>query len=203
MAFIFSIDTWLFAAVNGLAGRWPWLDAPARLLLNDYFVPTVLALALLALWFEPKNLTGLKDLSGLDRRNRWAVLTATLSAALANTLLKLMNLLYFRPRPFAGYTVNLLFYHPSDSSFPSNAATLGFAVAAGVWFYNRTWGWGLLVMAALFGLSRIFGGVHYPLDVIAGAGLGWFSAWFVYRQQMLVDKLLGLIVPLADRLGLL
>jgi undecaprenyl-diphosphatase len=164
--------------------------------MNDYFTPTVLALALLALWFESK------ELAGLNKNNQRAVVTATLSATLANLLVKLMNWLYFRPRPFANQVVNLLFYQPTDSSFPSNAATLGFAIAAGVWFYNRAWGWGLLVFAALFGLSRVFGGVHYPLDVIAGATLGWMSAWLIRRQTDFADSLLGLIVKIAGRWGL-
>jgi undecaprenyl-diphosphatase len=202
MSFVQAIDYWLFAAINGLAGRYPWLDAPARLLLNDYFVPTVLALALLVLWFESKDLPGLRDLAGLDRTNQRAVLTATLSAVLANAILKGLNLLYFRPRPFAQHAVNLLFYHPTDSSFPSNAAALGFAIAAGVWFYNRAWGWGLLVIAGLFGLSRVFGGVHYPLDVLAGAALGWSSACIVYRQTRLVNRLQRFAAALTDRLGL-
>lgn len=197
MSFVYAIDYWLFAAINGLAGRYPWLDGPARLLLNDYFVPTVLALALLALWFESK------DLASLARTNQRAVLAATLSAVLANAVLKGLNLLYFRPRPFAQHAVNLLFYHPTDSSFPSNAAALGFAIAAGVWFYNRAWGWGLLVMAGLFGLSRIFGGVHYPLDVLAGGAVGWGSAYFIYRQTCLFNRLLGFTVTLADKLRLL
>lgn len=189
----YNFDQWLFTLINGQAGRWPWLDGPARLILNDYFVPTVLALSLLALWFEP---------AGRPQQNRQAVLTASLSAALVNVIVKMMNLLYFRPRPFASQTVHLLFYHPTDSSFPSNAAALGFAIAAGVWFHNRRWGWGLLLLAGLFGLSRIFGGVHYPLDVAAGALLGWGSAWLIQRQTGLLGRLLGVIVGLAGKFGL-
>lgn len=196
MSLIRFLDYWLFVAINGLAGQWPWLDQVARLLLNDYFVPTIMALALLALWFEQKNP------EGLARHNRRAVLTASLSAALTNALLKMINLLYFRPRPFASHPVNLLFYQPTDPSFPSNAAALGFAIAAGVWFYHRAWGWGLLALAALFGLSRIFGGVHYPFDVLAGAALGWGSAWVIRRQQRWVEKLLGLIEAAAGKWSL-
>ncbi len=208
MGFIQAIDDWLFITINSLAERWPWLDALARLLVNDYFVPTVLALALLALWFErDKDLTDLRaayrpNLPLIHTSNQRAVLVATLSAVLANILLKVMNLFYFRPRPFASHPVNLLFYPPTDSSFPSNAATLGFAIAAGVWFYHRTWGQGLAVIGALFGLSRIFGGVHYPLDMVAGAMLGWGSAWLIHRQASLVDHLLRRVVTLANKLGL-
>jgi undecaprenyl-diphosphatase len=192
MSLIHSFDDWLFRLINNLAGHWPWVDGLARLLLNDYFVPTVLAVTLLALWFEPAAKMG---------QNQRAVLTASLSAALANIIVKLMNLVYFRPRPFAGHAVHLLFYQPSDSSFPSNAAALSFAVAAGVWFHNRAWGWGLTLLAALFGLSRIFGGLHYPLDVAAGALLGWGSAWAIQQQSAQVDWLLGQLIKIAGKLG--
>jgi undecaprenyl-diphosphatase len=186
-------DLWLFVVINNAAGRWPWLDALARLFLNDYFVPTFMAIILLALWFE-----GIHPLE--QARNQKAVLVGSVSAALANTLLKMMNLLFYRPRPFAAHEVNLLFYQPTDSSLPSNAATLGFSIAAGVWFQRRRWGWLLLTIAALFGLSRILGGVHYPLDVVTGAALGCLSAWLVQRQERLVNALLALIIKLSDKL---
>lgn len=190
-----TYDQWLFTTINNLAGRWPWLDATAQLFLNDYFVPTLLAVILLALWFEGANQTG-------QYLNQQAVLVATLSTILGNSLLKIINLLYFRPRPFIGNAVSLLFYQPTDSSLPSNAATIGFAIASGVWFYNRAWGWGLLAIAVLFGLSRIYGGVHYPLDVMTGAGLGWFSAWLVQRQSWLGDIFFKPVIKLAERLNL-
>ena len=190
-----QLDTWLFIVINALSGRWPWLDALARLFLNDYFVPTLLAVLLTALWFEGSNQT-------VQQTNQRAVLVAALGTIMANSLLKISNLLYYRPRPFIYNEVKLLFYRPTDSSWPSNAAAIGFAIAAGVWFYNRAWGWGVLIIALLFGLSRIFGGVHYPLDVIAGAGLGWFSAWLIHKQQRLVDLIFFPMLRLANKLNL-
>jgi undecaprenyl-diphosphatase len=195
MSFTTQIDYSLFRAINNLAGRWLWLDAVARLFLNDYFVPTLMAVILLALWFEGRSSTA-------QQNNRRAVLVAALAAGLANINLKVINLFYYRPRPFAYHQVNLLSYQPTDSSLPSNAAALGFAIAVGVWFYQRRWGWLLLGVAAVFGLSRIFGGVHYPLDVVSGAALGWFSAWLIHWQQEPVNRLLKLVIGLADKLGL-
>ena len=178
-----------------LAGRWPWLDNSTRLLLNDYFVPTLLAVILLALWFEGKD--------GLARyTNQRAVLVAALGAALANLLLKILNLVHFRQRPFDLYEVNLLFYQPTDSSLPSNAAALGFSVAAGVWLHQRRWGMVLIILATSFGLSRIVGGVHFPFDVISGAALGWLAALVIYHQHGLVSWLLNLVIKISAKLGL-
>lgn len=195
MNLVQQLDYQFFVVINNMAGRCPWLDAIARLFLNDYFVPTLLAIILLMLWFD--------GATTIQRsKNQRAVLVAAFSAALANILLKILNLFYHRPRPFDIYEANLLFYQPTDSSLPSNAATLGFSIAAGVWIYRRRWGWILLGIAAIFGFSRVFGGVHYPLDVIAGAGLGCGSAWVIHRQKAIVDSLLALIVTLTQKLGL-
>lgn len=44
-------------------------------------------------------------------------------------------------------------------------------------------GWGMLVLAAAISYSRVYVGVYYPADVVAGAGLGlacgWVGAWTV------------------------
>jgi membrane-associated phospholipid phosphatase len=61
----------------------------------------------------------------------------------------------------------------SDSfSFPSGHATNAFALAAFFATYYRRRAVLLFVMAALVGYSRIYVGVHYPLDVLGGAFLG-------------------------------
>ena len=190
-----SFDLQLFRLINNLAGHNAFLDGLARLLVNEYFLTTTMALILVIFWFEGRD---------QDRRarNQRAILRAIIALFIANVILKLCNLTYFRPRPFDSHEVNLLFYRPWDSSFPSNPATVGFSIATAMWLYNRRLGTLLLVLATLFGLSRIYCGVHYPSDVIAGALLGALSAYLVVRKGGFIDPVISLIIRTGRRLYL-
>ena len=89
-------------------------------------------------------------------------------------------LLPFRPRPIHDATLAL--HVPigllSDvmtnwSSFPSDHATLFFALAAGLFFVSR----GLGIVAAVYvmlviALPRVYVGWHYPSDIVGGAFIG-------------------------------
>lgn len=68
-----------------------------------------------------------------------------------------------------------------DYSFPSGHATIAFAMAGVLSAYEpkfRAW---FYVLAVCISLSRIVVGVHYPLDVIGGAVLGWGIGMCIMR----------------------
>lgn len=58
-------------------------------------------------------------------------------------------------------------------SFPSGHATMAFAAATLLVAKEPAWPTFLYMLASLVALSRVYLGVHYPLDVIAGSMLGF------------------------------
>ncbi len=187
-----SVDWSLFELFNGLAGRSPILDTVIRLLMNDYALTTALVLLLFGLWFSGE--------SGQAReKNQMGVLSAVLSMLVGNLFIKLLNLLVYRPRPFAYHMVRLLFYRPSDSSFPSNATAVGFALATAVWFYNRRAGLAMYGLAFLLGFSRLCGGVHYPSDILGGMLVGIGAACLVVKRGSFLNRAIAVIIRHAQR----
>lgn len=68
-----------------------------------------------------------------------------------------------------------------DWSFPSNHATIAGASAVALTLARRTLVWLTAPLALLMAFSRVFVGVHYPHDVIAGLGLGALVALVAVR----------------------
>ena len=160
-----GLDEALFLWINGWVGRIPPFDTAMQWVVSDYLVPVCFALTLLGLWFRGEDKA--------DRqRYQTRVIVALVAMALAAWVVQLVNGLYTRPRPFHDLDVSLLFYQPTDSSFPAHSAAAAFAIAITVWRIDKRVGTCLLIMAGLFGFSRVYAGVHYPLDIVGGALIG-------------------------------
>lgn len=93
-----------------------------------------------------------------------------------------------RPRPFVTFTdLQILIPTPSEYSFPSGHTSSSFAAAAV--FYRhlpKKLGIPSVVLAGLIGFSRLYIGVHYPTDVIAGVIMGILLS---YLAEFLVNFL--------------
>jgi len=176
--------------LNGWVGHFAWLDAIVRAVVSDYLVPVMLCLALLGLWFT--GATG-----AARERNQRGVMIGMIGLGFANLAVEVMNHFVYRPRPFTTMEVSLLFYRPTDSSFPANPVAVGFAVATGVWLWNRRVGTALFGVTAVFALSRVYAGVFYPLDVLGGAAIGAGVSLLVAVLLRLAEPLPTLVLRLA------
>jgi len=165
-------DRAVFQWINGLAGHVPVIDNFLKGIANDYFMIIGMCLVLVALWF------GTRD-AAKRKINQVAVIVAAISLGISQAIVDILNIFFFRPRPFTLLPTHLLFYAPTDSSFPSNAATITFAIAFGVFFINRKAGGLLLGLAGLLAFARVYVGVHYPSDVLGGAAIAAVTAWLI------------------------
>jgi undecaprenyl-diphosphatase len=155
--------------LNGFVGNSRFVDSAMEALVSDYLSPVLSSLVLLGLWFSGS--------SDVERyQNQIITLTGSIAIGFSNAMVMMVNGLMFRERPFVDHDIILHFYAPSDSSFPANSASVGFAIATAVFFRHRRLGIALYMLAALWGLARVYAGVHYPSDILAGAVIGVIGA---------------------------
>jgi undecaprenyl-diphosphatase len=77
---------------------------------------------------------------------------------------------------------------PNSHSFPSGHSTTAFACATVLAAYVPRFRPGFYALAALIAWSRVVVGVHYPLDVLAGAALGTVLGLLVLRALPLLGR---------------
>ena len=191
-------DTSVLLFINGLSGRVPALDDFFKGISNDYFPVITACLVLTWLWFATRD-----DLR--REANQRAVMTAIIAIAVVSGLVALSTALYFRLRPFdvlPGGSLNLLFYRPTDSSFPSNLAAVLFAIAVPVIVRNRAYGSFLLALAVLSSFGRVFIGIHYPLDILGGAAVGTISSFIAFGLARLLKPGMDYFLKLLQNASL-
>jgi undecaprenyl-diphosphatase len=166
MSHLFSADTALRAWLA--SHHAPWLDwvmvtassvgARGRIWL---------ALAVVLLSFRPRRARGVWQ----------TALAIGLAGLVTDGVLKPS---FQRARPFATFVeTRVIAPRPDTHSFPSGHAATAFAggfALARIWPEMRGALWAL---ACLIAFSRVYVGVHYPLDVLAGALVGMAAAAFV------------------------
>jgi undecaprenyl-diphosphatase len=134
---------------------------------------------------------------------RWklAAASAALSAVIGLAVNAALGSLWYDTRPFVGHPAQtvLLIRHGPDNGFPSEHATVAFAVAFAVVAFSRPLGALLVVGAAAIALDRIFVGVHYPADLLASLGVGLCSALLVTTMgRPYVTRVVRLISRATD-----
>ncbi len=115
--------------------------------------------------------------AGSPRKRIRVFVEVALAAILSRGIItEFIHFFYPVVRPFAALSAEPLFAPWTAASFPSGHAAFFFALAASLFFFSRQWGITFGVFAFVNGLARIYAGVHWPLDIAAGAAVGILSA---------------------------
>ncbi|MBS4179231.1 phosphatase PAP2 family protein [Lederbergia citrea] len=184
-----NLDYKIFEMVNRYAGQSNLLDQ--IVILFSKFGPILFGMVFIWLWFSK---------SGNKYQNRQIVLYALTITIIALGANKIIEMLYFRPRPFVTHAVNLLSDKSSlDPSFPSNHSAGSFALAFALFWKRRKIGIVLLVVAVFMALSRLYIGVHYPLDVSAGAIIAFIVTFVVMSQSRLLEPFYKRIIHIFSK----
>jgi undecaprenyl-diphosphatase len=186
MQTILSWDDRLLMWVNGYMGKYPWLDALLRYLLDSNELKFgVMIAAFYWLWFRFEN----------RKQGERAILALTALAGLSALFCArlLILALPFRSRPIA--RPELHFTLPADfetnmrvwSAFPSDHAVLAFTLATGCWLVSRRVGaWAFLHAALIICLPRFYFGLHHFTDLLGGALIGVAFAWLFTRKAICI-----------------
>ena len=108
----------------------------------------------------------------------WSLLVTALLAGLTVSLFKQFLPMPRPPAVLASDLIHVIGPAYQSRSFPSGHTVAAFAFAGALSLhFRRVWFMVLVLgLAAGVGISRMAVGVHWPMDVAAGAGLGWLCA---------------------------
>jgi undecaprenyl-diphosphatase len=162
--------------VNGFAHRSVPFDNFVDYIGSDPFLTAGIVMALFWwAWSQP----------GENRdRNRETLIFSLVASVLAGFLARgFAVMLPFRLRPIHDPQLHLNLPYGFDpttlmgwSSFPSDHAAIYFCLAIGIWIVSKRLGTIALIDAAfVVCLPRLYDGIHYPTDLIAGALIGIFA----------------------------
>lgn len=165
MSPIFFIDEAVVRALNNAAATGFALLAVAA---ASWVVYLLGGLVLLPIFLERERKNGLFISARIAGGTMLAFAIKTLIGSAA-----------FRPRPFVALAdITRLVEKSADSpAFPSGHATAAFAIAFGLFLWNRRIGIVALILATIVSVGRVAVGVHYPTDVLGGAVLGSVTSW--------------------------
>lgn len=175
----------LFLLINASAAPSEWLVHCATVLAESPAIVVPAVLVVLWVWGQP------------DRRG--GLLSVTAATCIALGINGVLGLLYFEPRPFMIGIGHTLLRHAPDNSFPSDHATFVWALGAGLSMTGAARRWGVLV--CLYGVgvawSRVYLGVHFPVDMIASIPVALVGGGIARLGQPLIAVR---ILPPVDEL---
>ncbi|MCJ8014902.1 undecaprenyl-diphosphatase [Paenibacillus sp. KQZ6P-2] len=171
-----QLDYQLFQSINEWASSASFLNPVMIFLAKDAFY--LFFIGLLVYWFTRSD------------KNRRMVVESAIATCVGLGISFILGHLFYRDRPFVAHTVHQLIDHAVNASFPSDHAIGAFAIATSIALFRKKDGIVWLILAGLIAFSRVWTGVHYPGDIVAGALIGVMVSSVVH-QVLLQSKTLS------------
>ena len=120
------------------------------------------------------------------------ILKAFIFTSIAILISQCISHVYYHPRPFVMEIGRTLIYHAPNGSFPSDHMLIFSSIAFSYLFSaQRKLGAFLLIMAWLVAWSRVYLGVHFPLDMLGAFLLAFalnffgLKLWNLYKDKIM------------------
>ena len=154
---LMNFDNQITTAINSLAGRYVALDF-ATIVFAKYVI-FLLVLSIAVSWFARTD------------RATWRFRAISCGLAVIAGLVLNQGILLFlsRVRPYNLSVTHLIVEKSTDPSYPSDHATVAFAIALMLILLRDRFAVPYLILAACVALARVFVGVHFFSDVAGGA----------------------------------
>jgi undecaprenyl-diphosphatase len=182
---IHSTDLRIYTWLSGYAGNWVLDRLVSQEEANNLFKGGIFFAMYWHLWF------GTDTERDRRRSSIFIIIGGTLLALMVSRTLSFLVPFRLRPIydggiPHPSYSVPITFNLESWNAFPSDTAALFFALAFGIAYLSRRMAIPvLLYTAGWIALPRIYLGLHYPSDIVAGAVIGIATVWALLRTQWL------------------
>lgn len=178
-----QFDLVLYHLINNISERSPILDL-IMIFFAKYAMELYVILFITAWFVLPKSNT----------KQRHSLIVSVCAGILALIINFAISHVWFRPRPFMVLprgSFHQLIPHSADASFPSDHVAGGFAFASASWWAaGPKWlSHSFTVLAIIVMIARVYVGVHWPTDVLAGILVGILAGRAMWDVSPLLSPL--------------